>query len=332
MKTLLSLLLFIGGFFSVLAQPPAVFRPEDQPSPPDYTREENWSALPFRADMADILPYGETWISDSLKPVDVFYIYPTLYLKGTTWNADLGNKQLNDRIDKYPVQYHASVFNAVGRVYAPRYRQAILKSFSDTTGNGERALAFAYDDVRRAFVYYLEHYNQGRPIIIASHSQGSHHARRLLKEFFDEPQLQKRLVCAYVIGFAVHRNQYTLLQPCADSTATGCYITWASFHQGYRPPADSPLLGDVCINPLTWTSDTLPAEGRGAILLNIRRKKPYRTQAFIHDRYLWVKTSTPFMQAMGNMHIADYNLFWMDMRRNVSLRVNHYLRKTGNTK
>jgi len=47
------------------------------------------------------------------------------------------------------------------------------------------AFELAYRDVKAAFLYYLEHNNSGRPIIIASHSQGSTHAKRLLKELFD---------------------------------------------------------------------------------------------------------------------------------------------------
>jgi hypothetical protein len=45
--------------------------------------------------------------------------------------------------------------------------------------------------VKTAFLYYLQHYNNGRPIIIASHSQGATHGKRLLKEFFDGKELQK---------------------------------------------------------------------------------------------------------------------------------------------
>jgi len=82
----------------VNAQLPA-FNPADQPAAPDYAKAENWSALPFRADAADDIPKAETWVSDSLKPVDVFYIYPTIYVKGKTWNANLANKKLNKKIE-----------------------------------------------------------------------------------------------------------------------------------------------------------------------------------------------------------------------------------------
>ena len=66
---------------------------------------------------------------------------------------------------------------------------------------GKQALDFAYQDVKAAFEYYLKHYNNGRPIIIASHSQGTWHAESLLHDYFEnDSTLRKRLVAAYLIG------------------------------------------------------------------------------------------------------------------------------------
>lgn len=298
------------------------FEATDQPPAPDYSLESNWSSLPFRQDAADKIPNDETWVNDSLKDVDVFYIYPTLYMKGKTWNEDLSDKQLNKRIDEKPVRYQASVFNASCRVYVPRYRQAIIQAFYDSV-EGPKALAFAYDDVKRAFNYYLEHYNQGRPFIIASHSQGSHHARRLLKEMIDTTNLKNRMVAAYVIGFAIDTAMYKVLEPCRNENETGCYITWASFKKGYVPDGIA-LYGNVCVNPLTWTSSLEPAAkvcSKGAILLNFNKKYTNNICTEIHDNYLWVENSLPIVAGMNVLHIADYNLFWYDIRQNVAKRI-----------
>ena len=70
----------------------------------------------------------------------------------------------------------------------------------DTTSE-KKALFLAYGDVKRAFKYYLENYNQGRPIIIASHSQGSFHSIKLIQEFFDGTPLQKQFVAGYLPGW-----------------------------------------------------------------------------------------------------------------------------------
>ena len=59
----------------------------------------------------------------------------------------------------------------------------------------EGALDQAYEDVLAAFDYFLANFNDGRPIIIASHSQGTVHGARLLADRFDNnPNLRNQLV------------------------------------------------------------------------------------------------------------------------------------------
>ena len=310
--------------FSVSAQS---FDPKDQPAAPDYSLTKNWSALPFRADAADQLPAGEKWVDDSLKNVDVFYIYPTIY-RGEVWNADVNNKKLNKSIDNKPVRYQASVFNASARVYAPRYRQATIKAFYDKQ-NGPLALEFAYQDVKRAFQYYLDHYNNGRPVIIASHSQGTYHARKLLKEFFDSTALRNKLVAAYVVGYGFDESMYKNLKPCDNATQTGCYVTWASFKKGFNPTG-SLLYNTVCVNPITWSRDTVAVDcskSMGALLLSFNKDYTHACGTQIHDHCLWVDAHLPFIKSWNVLHIADYNLFWFDIRKNVKDRVAAYLKK-----
>ncbi len=328
----LSFLVIAGFIFPISAQKMASFHAADAPQAPDYEQEIYWSALPFREDAPDIVPHGETWISDSLKPVDVFYIYPTIYQKGKTWNADVHDEKLNNKIDRFPVRFQASPFNHVGRVYVPRYRQAIIKAYHDKSGSGKVALDFAYEDVKRAFTYYLEHYNNGRPVIIASHSQGTTHSRRLVKDFFDTPESRKKLVCAYIIGFEIKPSDYEVLEVCREPEEVNCYVTWAAFRHGYEYKGDLPYFGEVCVNPLSWKTDQQPAEGRGGVMLGIRRKKPYKTRAQIQGNYLWVKTGMPFVQTWGNKHLVDFNLFWHDIRKNAEQRVNAYLKNSGQLK
>jgi hypothetical protein len=319
----LYILLCINAFAQKQKLPP--FKKEDQPAAPDYSKESMWSALPFRQDMADIIPKGEQWVSDSLKDVDVFYIHPTVYSKGKTWNADLSNKKLNKKVDNLPVHFQASVFNASARVYAPRYRQGILQCYYDSI-NGPLGLDFAYQDVREAFLYYMKHYNHGRPIIIASHSQGSTHAWRLLREFFDTTALRKQLVCAYAVGMGVDDKSYQVLRPCSDGTQTGCYVTWSSFKTGYDP-GKTVLVGKVAVNPITWTRDSANVDASktlGGIFLKIKRKRDHEVSAQIHHNYLWVTNTMPFIRSWKVLHLVDYNLFWFDIRKNVADRVKSY--------
>jgi hypothetical protein len=325
MRNILVATLLLSTFFAHAQL--GAFNASDQPSAPDYSLKKNWSALPFHKDEADVIPSSETWVDDSLKTVDVFYIYPTIYMSGKTWCADVNNQKLNKRIDTKPVKYQASVFNKSCRVYAPRYRQAIIKSFFTMEGEGKKALSFAYDDVKRAFKYYLEHYNHGRPIIIASHSQGSYHARRLLAEFFDTTVLKKQLVCAYVIGFGIEKTMYQTLTPCNNSSETDCYVTWASFKKGYNP-LRSELFKEVCVNPVSWKCNEEvidKSKSLGGILLSFDTK--YQNGAQVHNHYLWVDNHTPFVSGWTNLHIADYNLFWFDIRQNVADRIKSYQAK-----
>ena len=66
----------------------------------------------------------------------------------------------------------------------------------------------AYRDIKSAFQYYLKHENNGRPIMIVSHSQGTLHAGQLLKDFFEDQPLQKQLVAAYLVGIAVKDDYF----------------------------------------------------------------------------------------------------------------------------
>jgi Protein of unknown function (DUF3089) len=200
-----SRLLFIFPLMLALTacwRPFGTFENAHQSLAPDYALAENWAALPDRVDNADRVPEMPK-LADLQKEsaADVFFIHPTTYLIGTDWNGDLTNETLNSRTDELSIFNQASAFNGAGRIYAPRYRQAHIYSFMDEKGNGDKALDFAWEDVKRAFEYYLEHYNRGRPIIIAAHSQGTRHALRLVKTFFDDNEaLRKQLVAAFLIG------------------------------------------------------------------------------------------------------------------------------------
>lgn len=304
------------------------FDEQTQRPAPDYSLEANWSALPFRWDAADEVPRPEKWISDSLKDVDVFFIYPTLYMKGDYWNADVADKKLNRKLDSKPIRYQATVFNNSCRVFAPRYRQAIVDVFYHDNEDGKKALDFAYEDVKRAFEYYLKHYNNGRPIIIASHSQGTTHSRRLLKDYFDGKPLSKQLVAAYAIGYTITDSMYTDLKMCTSPTETGCFISWLSFKSGFEPKGTFSMKAQS-LNPLTWTRDTAfvgREKNLGSIGIGFNHRHTHATSAIIHHNefggtYLWIKTRTPFIPLLKNMHIADYNLFWYDIRENVKVRI-----------
>lgn len=227
------------------------------PFMPDYSNENTWAALPDRHDAADTVPAGSGSKDDQANAqADVFYIYPTLDLRITHWNASVYDKMLNNLIDRTAIRNQAGAFNGSCRVFAPRYRQAVFGSFIDRKGNGKKALDLAYGDVRTAFLYYMQHYNQGRPVIIAGHSQGCLHAYRLVKEFFDTTSLKQKLVAAYLIGFRVRKDSLKYLKPCDSAKATGCYITWNTVSKEGLTSGTGQFFRGVCINPLSWKQDS----------------------------------------------------------------------------
>ena len=332
-----SLLLLAGLFSSCLKllKPGHPIRKETPPAVPDYSIAANWAALPTRLDSADTVPYGSTLRDQQQQArADVFFVHPTTYFSRKSWNAALDNELVNDFTDRAVIRKQASVFNAAGRIYAPRYRQATLYTFfeSKRKHDGEKALDLAYTDVKAAFQYFLAHYNQNRPIILASHSQGTVLATRLLHEFFDQDStLRRRLVAAYLIGYKVPATTYQVLRPCTDSTQTGCYISWNSVN--WRKPFPR-FEGGVAINPLTWTTDTTYAPASlnlGSVPQSFDRIDRGVVDAKVHNGLVWLHDPETsgytrvrifgHHQLHYSFHLVDYGLYYMNLRRNAQARV-----------
>jgi hypothetical protein len=223
---------------------------------PDYSKAQCWASLPGRWNSSDSVPQPLQSASFKNPRADVFFLHPTTFGPGddSAWNADINDPQINAKTDYTTMLYQASAFNEF-QLYAPRYRQANLRAYYDKdTLRAAQALDLAYQDIKRAFQYYLDHCNHGRPIIIAAHSQGSTHAKRLLKEFFENKPLQSQLVVAYILGMSLARDYFQNLPPCRDSTQTGCLISWRTFKKGYEPEFVKKEHGSAWVtNPLTWT-------------------------------------------------------------------------------
>ena len=131
-----------------------------------------------------MIPSSEQGATVDDKIADVFFVHPTTYTGkpiNDYWNAPVEDLKLNNQTDKSTIQYQASIFNEAGRIYAPRYRQAHLNVFyTDNKQLSKKVLDQAYSDVKNAFLHYLKFHNEGRPFIIASHSQGTVHCTRLI--------------------------------------------------------------------------------------------------------------------------------------------------------
>ncbi len=315
-------------------QPTYGFRSIDHK--PDYADLNYWAAHPWKKDPSDSVPapLRNSFHQDS--SVDVFFIHPTTLTSNDDprWNADIDDSALNIKTDYSTILYQASVFNESCRVFAPRYRQAHIRSFFVPDPISSPYFEIAYEDIRAAFIYYLKYYNNGRPIIIASHSQGTKHAGRLLKEFFENKPLQHQLVCAYLIGMPIPDNYFENIKPCDDPLSTGCIISWRTFKNGYEGGAfiENEKFKTIVINPLSWTRDTLyiPASyNKGGVLKKFNKIVPRVADAHIHQNILWSgKPNVPgkMLLTTKNYHIGDINLYYMNIRENVAARIRAYLK------
>ncbi len=307
---------------------PANFQNTSVPDTPDYNNTGHWASLPGMDDMADLSPDPKFPDLQATAIADVFFIHPTIFTKrSNAWNASLADERLNRETDESTIKFQASIFNGAGRIYAPRYRQAHLRSFfSEDKKSSKEAIDLAYADVKLAFEYYLTHFNQGRPIIIAAHSQGAVHGLRLLKEFFDNTALRERLVAAYLIGWPVPANSFVNIPVCKDEVQTGCVCSWRTWLWGHSPKIQYAKGEIIVTNPLTWkTSEELAPKNlhKGAVLRKFDSVYPGIADAKIEANVLWThkpKFPGSFLIRRKNYHIADLNLFYIDIRENVIKR------------
>jgi pimeloyl-ACP methyl ester carboxylesterase len=208
-------------------------------NPLNYSQDSSWSFV----------------TKNPQKSFDVFFIHPTTY--GTTefgLNAPIDNKDIIKETDD-TVLSQASVFKEKCNIYAPRYRQMSIAALSMADEKRAPYLAVAENDVLAAFKYYLKHYNNGRPYILAAHSQGSKIALCLLKkhrQLFSNDQL----VAAYLPGWTFTDEDLKQINiPLAvKPDQVGALITWNTIGKGGKSPTLLP--GANCVNPLSWTNTT----------------------------------------------------------------------------
>jgi len=312
-----------------------------------YRDTKMWVARP------DIANNPSLWTPAGYRPAErpraaVFFIHPTSYITRDHWNAPLDDADTNARTAIF-LRGQASAFNEAGEVWAPRYRQATFGAFLTSAADAERALALAYGDVAAAFEAFLAAVGPDRPLILAGHSQGSVHLERLLRDYVAKrPDLRRRIIAAYVVGWPVSRDRdlTTLgLPECRRASQSGCLLSWQSFAE----PADPSLILDtydrttgfdggsrrgtrmVCTNPLTGTPDAAaPAAANAGTLfpsadLGDATLQSGRVPARCDNRgFLLIGEAPdvgPYALPGNNYHVYDYSLFWANVRADANRRL-----------
>jgi hypothetical protein len=344
--------------FVAYNKPAGEFDPREAATAPDYSQAASWASLPTMKDPADLVPEGVTVEPQGEHPVDVFFIHPTGFLTSASWTFSMDMETGTEENTAFLMANQASAFNGCCNVYAPRYRQANIFAYFGSTDDRDALLGFAYQDVKRAFEHYIENDNGGRPFIIASHSQGTHHASRLLKEVVDVSDLHQRMVAAYMIGstlIPVAPSWFESMEnisSCKNAGDLHCVVHWDTMPEGtppYERPDDS-----LCTNPLTWqVNDDLAQaslnEGSlasaGALNGAMGRAPDTPVHQLIDSLGAPIKEKTwaqcrggtlyannqlgaDFeIDAMGTYHQADYALFYMNIHNNAKHRASRYLAK-----
>jgi hypothetical protein len=175
-------------------------------------------------------------------PVDVFFIHPTSYPASFTsynggrhWNAPINDHAATVALTRVMLPNYASPFDAVGDLYAPRYRQASLYTKSTLWDDALEARQFAYGDVRAAFDFYVAHLNHGRPFILVGVEQGGELGARLLAQAIaPDPSLRARLVGAYLIDTIVPAADFGPDAPvpaCQARAEAACVVAWSAVRE-----------------------------------------------------------------------------------------------------
>lgn len=338
------------------AKPASTFETQILSPQPDYSSVDAWAALPDKADNADFAPVDTKYPeSQASAPADVFFVHPTTAVTAVNnWNIPIDDAAAVKDLDN--ILFCASAFNSAAKIYAPRYREAAFYAFfDDKTDSGIKAVELAYRDVERAFLYYINNYNHGRPFILAGHSQGSIHGSRLLQERIIGTPLMDRMIAAYLIGGTVPED-IPGISPSRSATDTGVIIGWNTYTKDGDPSIfTNGLIGWIDgsykrmggrrliqTNPLSWElngPEVGPSLNPGSLssskdLAEMQLLVPAVCGADASGEVLMIDKpkvggfafpelgDTPVLNdRYGDYHNFDYQLFYESIRKNAVDRV-----------
>lgn len=322
--------------------PKVPFQTYQPPTAPDYTQRAAWALLPAKP---------EVWTTAD-PPADIFFVGPTTYDGGSDWVSPIDDVQSDKFFRRVVAPNYAGPFVRVGRLFAPRYRQASLYTLLTLREDARDARRFAYADVAAAFRQYMAADNKGRPFIIVGVEQGGTLASRLIADqIARDPAIRARLAVAYLMETVVPADAPPLT-PCARPNEASCLAAWASAfeHDIERVQAlkDRSLVWDangelenisgrtpLCFNPLlgATTKAAAPAKlnqgAANATGLEWGARPAFLTRQVstkCEDGILRVSRPKPKMlKSAGSWadrrKVPGYNLFYGDLEADAKRRV-----------
>lgn len=300
-------------------------------TPSDYSEKNNWMAVP-----------------EITHEVDTFYLYPTCYIDDSEDAKPICD--IDDEATRVQAQSiyegQATVFEESTNVFAPYYRQSNIyhvigmdnKELDEFQKNEQRT------DVYAALDYYFEHYNNGRPFILAGHSQGSIMTRIVLGEYMEaHPEYYERMVAAYVIGYSITSDwleEHPYLKFAEGAEDTGVIVSWNTEGPGNKGQHNIVVAdGAISINPINWKRDDTYAsadENLGSRILN-EETGSYEIKQGFADAQLDTErgvvicttnkaeyTSAAELFGPESLHNNDYALYYENLRENIKTRVENY--------
>ena len=318
---LLVLCLFMSGMLGAAAEAASL----------DYNDERNWAY----------------WQEGKDKAVDCFLICPTVTLGGAgNYNLTLDNRQSGElRAFVGALNMERGIYDASCTMYAPLYRQVSLAVYRLPEKQREPYLKLAYSDVREAFQVYLK--QSKKPFVLAGFSQGADMCIRLLKEFGAEPEVAKRLVACYAIGWRITEKElaaYPHIKMAQGAADIGVIVSFNSESPAVNASLMVPAgVKTKAINPLTWRTDNNYASAlhnKGACFTdysaNIKKEQPYFCGAWLDTERGTLKINSKITPQVyppvldiftaGVYHLYDYQFFYRNLQENVSLRTGAYWR------
>ncbi|MBQ7567911.1 DUF3089 domain-containing protein [bacterium] len=293
-------------------------------------------------------------IPEITKDADTFYIYPTVFIdiRESAQNyASIGNPIMTAGV-RMNYELQACVFEESTNLFVPYYRQANLKVLLQ-----EYAYAPDFDitdllkdrspqrDIWAALDYYFDNLNNGRPFILAGHSQGSTLARMILKDYFKEhPEYYERMIAAYVLGFSITKDdleQNPHLRFAERPDDTGVIVSWNIEGPGNKNAQNIVVLeNSVSINPLNWKRDDTYAsadENHGSWRLNEKTNRyelanlhadaqvdPERGVVICTTRetpFIYVGAGLPELFGPESFNKGDYSLYFKNIQENIKTRI-----------
>ena len=318
-KGMISWVAFVSAAIGVTCCQTRQGQSEPVPAEPDYQDSSQW------------------YVSDRQADADIFYIIST-----ETGDYVLPSGETCHYADTYADSLRRPLYGEMlgvdtllsGRLnyYSPYYRQCSLQSFENDSLRAAR-MPLALGDVRRAFDYYLNSMNGGRPFILAGFSQGAHIMMELLKTMDDD--VFSRMIAAYAIGIVINdSDRHIVAAKRADDTGvTICYNSVRDTSCTMRGWTKS----HVAINPVNWHTDDTPAtlitEPSPLLPVAEQRKDTMTVRLDAASGLLIVEGYTacdymlPLLGVDGNYHTREIWLYRDHLRDNMALRAERFKNK-----